>query len=80
MPTMRRLFDSPRDSELNLEAIQREMPRLVVVPADFETIPEKTADVGVREARQSHQYLERFIRQNYPRVVANDGSITVLSR
>jgi hypothetical protein len=48
-----RLYNSPVDSERSLEAIRREMPKLVIVPADFDKAPEETTDVLVREARQS---------------------------
>ncbi|MFI5460833.1 MAG: hypothetical protein ACHRXM_35940 [Isosphaerales bacterium] len=74
------VFDSPQYRARNLEAIQAEMPQLVVVPSEFESGPEKTVDVYVRASRRAHQYLERFIRQNYTRVVLNDGGIMVLSR
>jgi hypothetical protein len=75
-----KLFDSPRDSEHNLQAVQDEMPKLVIVPSDFDTSPERIPDPLVREGRRSHQYLENFIRQNYSRVVVNDGGIMVLSQ
>lgn len=74
-----RVFASPKDCERNLEAIQSEMPKLVVVPVDFDKAPEETADLLVREALQSHQPIERFIRQHYPRIVASSGGVTVLS-
>jgi hypothetical protein len=74
------VFDSPQSRAENLEAIQAEMPELVIVPSDFETVPDQTADICVRESRQTHQYLERFIRQNFPRVVLNAGGMMVLSR
>lgn len=75
-----RLFDSPRDTERNLAAIQQEMPKLIVVPSDFERAPEESTDQLAREARQSHRAIEQFIRQNYPRVVANSGGVMVLCR
>jgi hypothetical protein len=72
------VFDSPAACAGNLDAIQAEMPKLVIVPADFEAGTE-TDDLLVRDSRHSHQYLERFIRQHYPRVLLNDGGIMVLS-
>jgi hypothetical protein len=74
------ILDSPRDCAANLAAIQTELPKLVVVPSDFERSPEKTVNPFVREGRLAHHYLERFIRANYTRVVCNDGGIMVLSR
>ena len=74
------VFDSLRWREGNLEAIQAEMPKLVIVPADFDTEPGEIDDNLVCDSRRAHAYLERFIRQNYPRVVLCDGGIMVLSR
>ena len=36
-----RVFASPKDYERNLEAIQSEMPKLVVVPVDFDKAPKR---------------------------------------
>jgi hypothetical protein len=74
------LFDSPGDCKRNLEAIRNEMPKLVIVPSDFEASPDNSRDVLVGGGRRAHENIERFIRQEYPRVVVNDGGFMVLSR
>jgi hypothetical protein len=74
------VFDSPRASADNLLAVQADMPELVVVRSDFAMGPEMTGDTLRRDGRRSHQYLERFIRQEYPQVVLNQGGIMVLGR
>ena len=74
------LFDSPHDRERNLKAIRDEMPKLIIVPSDFQTGPDITPDKLVGEGRRAHQNIEDFIRQEYPRVVVNEGGIVVLSR
>jgi hypothetical protein len=74
------LFHSPRDRERNLEVIRAELPKLVIVPSDFETSPEIAVEPLVGEGRRAHRNIEGFIRQEYPRVVVNEGGIVVLSR
>jgi hypothetical protein len=74
------LFQSPSDRERNLQVLRAEMPKLVIVPSDFEASPDITADLMVGEGRRAHQNIEDFIRQEYPRVVLNEGGIVVLSR
>jgi hypothetical protein len=74
------VLDSPQYRADNLRAIGADMPKLVIVPADFETDPDQIADALVRDSRRAHNYLERFIRQHYPRVVLNEGGIMALGR
>jgi hypothetical protein len=74
------VLDSPRSRADNLRAIKADPPKLVIVPTDFDTDPEKTDDGLVREGRRAHEYLERFIRRHYPRVVLKEGGIMVLGR
>lgn len=74
------VFDSPQACADNLLAVQADMPQLVVVRPDFAMRPEMTVDPLTRKGRLSHQYLEGFIRKEYPRVVLNEGGIMVLGR
>ncbi len=74
------VFDSPQAGAANLAAIQRDMPKLVLVPSDFDTEPDAIVDPLVGESRRRHAYLERFIRHHYRRVVLSGGGIMVLAR
>ena len=56
------------------------MPELVVVPSDFERSVHEVPDGLIREGRRRHEYVERFIRQQYRHVVYNDGGIMLLAR
>jgi hypothetical protein len=74
------ILDSPRCRADNLRAIEADMPKLVIVPADFEADPDKIDDALVGKGRRAHEYLERFIRERYTRIVLNEGGMRVLSR
>ncbi len=74
------VLDTPRCQSDNLAAIKADMPKLVVVPSDFNNTQEGTGDELVRNCRRSHANVEHFIRQNYPRVAMSSGGIMVLTR
>ena len=74
------VLDTPRSQADNLAAIEADMPKLVVVPSDWDGTQEGTGDELVRNCRRAHANVERFIRANYPRVVLNTGGSMVLSR
>jgi hypothetical protein len=74
------VMDTPRCQTDNLAAIEADMPKLVVVPSDWNSTQEGTGDEFVRNSRRSHANVEQFIRRNYPRVAKSSGGIMVLSR
>ena len=74
------VLDTPRCQADNLAAIEGDMPKLVVVPSDWGSTQEGAGEDLVRKCRRAHANVERFIRQNYPRVVLNTGGNVVLSR
>ncbi len=74
------VLDTPRCQTDNLAAIEADMPKLVVVPSDWGNAQEGGGDELVHKCRRAHANVERFIRENYPRVVLNTGGSMVLSR
>lgn len=75
------VFDAPLYRFDTLQAIRKEMPALVVLPSDRKPPPnrEVSDELAVR-SRVAHEYLETFIRQNYRRIVYDDGVIQLLGR
>jgi hypothetical protein len=75
------VFDDPRSQQENLAAIRREMPTLVVLPSDQKapSVADALA-VPTQRSRESHRYVEEFLRAQYPRVAYDDGEFVVLAR
>jgi len=76
------VFDAPEDSEANLAAIQADPPVAVVVPSP--KCPPNGSDWPnddlARRAKAAHAYLDRYIRENYPKIVYDDEFSAVLTR
>ncbi len=75
------VFNDLRFQGDTIEAISREMPALVVVPSIcIDDLMVGGEDTLTDRSRLSHQYLEDFIHENYPRAVFDDGDIALLTR
>jgi len=75
------VFDDPRSQQENLAAIRREMPAVVVLPSGRKTRPsDDPLAVLAQRSRESHRYVEEFVRAEYTRVAYDDGEFVVLAR
>ena len=74
-------FSDPQYHSENLASVLGEMPKVVVLPSDGKkrTSGDAWAEIE-RRGRQAHQYLERFVREQYRRVIYDDGESMVLGR
>jgi hypothetical protein len=72
------VFATPPWRERNLAALERDLPALVVVRADF-LDPAPVPDL-VQQARESHAAVQALIRQRYSRVVYRGGGLLLLAR
>ncbi|WP_165064799.1 hypothetical protein [Paludisphaera rhizosphaerae] len=76
------VFDAPEDAAANLAAIQADPPAVVIVPSS-KCPPNGSAwpsDDLARRGKVAHAYLDRYIRENYPKTVYDDGRSAVLTR
>lgn len=76
------VFDAPEDAAANLAAIQADPPAVVVVPSP-KSPPNGSAwpsDDLARRGQEAHASVARFIRENYPKTVYDDGYSAVLTR
>jgi hypothetical protein len=75
------VFDAPVYRFETLQSIRKEMPALVVLPSDRNQPPNGGISDGLAlRSRVAHHYLENFIRENYRRIVYDDGVIRLLGR